>query len=346
MVWIASFLLLALAMFFLGLHRAYTHVPIKELRRRARGGDEVATALYRAAVYGVSVRVLLLGLATGFSALLYFYMATILAPWLAVTVVFLLIWLLYIWLPMQRVHDTVQSVAVRLAPALSSVLHYMHPVIDRIHDLVRKHRPLHFHSGMYEIEDLTNLLERQRQQSDNRIPDSTIHTVLCALTFADKNIRDIYTPRRVVRAVRADETVGPILLAELHDSGFSRFPVYEDDPDEIVGILHLRDLLKKQRSGKIRSYMKQDVCFVHEEQSLRRGLDAILQTHQQLFVVVNSFEEYVGVVSIEDILEQVIGEHIVDEFDAYEDMRAVAQSQAADDRENRNHPAADDKNNK
>ncbi len=164
------------------------------------------------------------------------------------------------------------------------------------------------------------------------------------MTFGDKLISDVYTPRRVVRAVRADETVGPVLLAELHDSGFSRFPVYEDDPNEIIGILHLRDLVRKNRSGKIRSYMKQDVCFVHEQQSLRRGLDAILKTHQQLFVVVNSFEEYIGVVSIEDILEQVIGEHIVDEFDAYDDMRAVAQSQAAEDRQQRNHPATDDNN--
>lgn len=342
MIWIGSFLLLLLAMFFLALHRAYTHVPLKEIRRRARGGDEVASALYRAASYGVSARVLLVGLATVFSALLYFFIATTLAPWLAVLVVVLLIWLLYIWLPMQRVHDSVQSVAVRLAPTVSSVLHYVHPAIDRAVDAVRQHRPLHFHSGMYDIEDLTSLLEEQREQADNRIPDSTIHTALCALTFGDKLIRDVYTPRRVVRAVRADETVGPILLAELHDSGFSRFPVLEDDPNHIIGILHLRDLVKKNRSGKIRSYMKQEVCFVHEHQSLRRGLDAILKTHQQLFVVVNSFEEYIGVVSMEDILEQVIGEHIVDEFDAYEDMRAVAQSQAAEDRQQRNHPATDD----
>ncbi len=159
MVWIGSFLLLLLAMFFLGLHRAYTHVPLKELRRRARSGDEVATALYRAASYGVSARVLLVGLATVFSAVLYFFIATTLAPWLAVFVVVLLIWFLYIWLPMQRVHDSVQSVAVRLAPVVSSVLHYLHPAVDRAIDAVRRHRPLHFHSGMYEVEDLTSLLE-------------------------------------------------------------------------------------------------------------------------------------------------------------------------------------------
>jgi Mg2+/Co2+ transporter CorC len=61
---------------------------------------------------------------------------------------------------------------------------------------------------------------------------------------------------------------------------------------------------------------------------LYQVLHAFLKTKHHQFIVVNSFEEYTGIVTIEDVLEQVIGHKIEDEFDKYDDMRAVAQHQA------------------
>jgi CBS domain containing-hemolysin-like protein len=334
-------LLLLISLFALGLQRAYQQVPLKELRRRARQGDPLAASLYRAAGYGYSLRWLLLSLSVITTALVYVYVARVAEPWFAAALVVLSLWFMYIWLPAQTVQEWMVKIAAKTAPAISWLLQYLHPVTERLERLFRRLRHIRVHTGLFEEEDIVDLLERQREQSDNRIPESTIHVVQSALTFSDKPIREVYTPRRVVHSVSVDDAVGPVLLSELHDSGFSRFPVYEGAEDNIVGILHLRDLVDKKRSGKIRTYMKDAVCYIHEEQTLRNGLDAILKTHQQLFIVVNSFEEYVGVVSIEDILEQVLGEKIVDEFDAYEDMRAVALSQANKDRVARNHPAGE-----
>ena len=334
-------LLLLLSLFALGLQRAYQQVPLKELRRRARRGEPLAQTLYRAAGHGYSLRWLLVGFSGLTTAVVYVYVARVTEPWLAAIVVALTLWFMYIWLPAQTVQDWMLKIAGKVAPAISWLLQYLHPITERLERLFRRLRHVRVHTGLFEEEDIAELLERQKQQSDNRIPESTIHVVQSALTFADKPIRDIYTPRRVVHNVSADDAVGPVLLSELHDSGFSRFPVYDEAEDNIVGILHLRDLIGKKHSGKIRTHMKDTVCYIHEEQTLRNGLDAILKTHQQLFIVVNSFEEYVGVVSIEDILEQVLGEQIVDEFDSYEDMRSVALSQASRDRESRNHPAGE-----
>lgn len=327
------------ALFALALQRAYQHVPIKELRRQARAGDELANALYRVSSYGYSLRMLLLSLSVVSSALLFIFIARNTEPWLAVFIVIALLWFMYIWLPAQTVRQWVVRVAARIAPAVASVLQYFHPVFARVHDFVRKYRPVHVHSGMYEIEDIVALLEQQQSQADNRIPEHTIQLAISALTFANKPIQSVYTPRRVVHGVSAEDTVGPILMNELHDSGFSRFPVHEAESDTIVGILFLRDLITAKNGGKISSHMHEKVCYIHEDQSLRNGLDAVLKTQQQLFVVVNSFEEYVGVISIEDILEAVLGQQIVDEFDSYDDMRAVAASQAKKEAKRHNHPA-------
>lgn len=337
---VIGLLLFSLAAASLALQRVYQHVPIKELRRRARAGEDVAGLLYQVAAYGASLKVTLGVVAVLANAGLFFFIANNSAPWVAIGLIMLLLWLFYIWLPMQSVQRWTVKVAAWISPPLARVLHYLHPLVDRVHAFIRRHRPLHVHSGMYEVDDLLELLRAQAQQVDNRISPAALHVAQAALTFADKQIRSIYTPRRVVKSVAADDAIGPVLLSELHESGFSRFPVYEaDQPDNIVGILLLRDLVDARKGGKVRTYMHKKVCYIHEEQTLEHGLDAIIKTHQQLFVVVNSFEEYIGVVSIEDILEEVIGRSIMDEFDAYEDMRAVAASQAKDDQDARHHPA-------
>ncbi len=113
-------------------------------------------------------------------------------------------------------------------------------------------------------------------------------------------------------------------MDDLHKSGHSRFPVFGDTQDSIVGILYLRNLVKAKAGGTVQKTMTKQVCYVHEDQPLTEALQAILKTHQQLFIVVNSFEEYVGIVTIEDIMEAIVGQQIVDEFDEYEDLRAVA----------------------
>ncbi|PID32473.1 hypothetical protein CR970_00455 [Candidatus Saccharibacteria bacterium] len=154
------------------------------------------------------------------------------------------------------------------------------------------------------------------------------------MVFGERQVRDVLTPRRVVHAVDADSTIGPVLLDELHRSGFSRFPVRESGTDKIVGVLYLRDVRGGKTSGQVRDIMHpSEVCYVHEEQTLTEALGIILRLRRHMLIVVNSFEEYVGVVTIEDLMEQIVDGPLVDEFDRYDDMRAVAAKMAAKDHE-------------
>ena len=70
--------------------------------------------------------------------------------------------------------------------------------------------------------------------------------------------------------------------------------------------------------------MKPDVYFINEEQDLRQALGVFLSSQSHLLIVVNSFEEFVGILSIEDVMEQILGQPIVDEFEQYDELRAVA----------------------
>lgn len=77
--------------------------------------------------------------------------------------------------------------------------------------------------------------------------------------------------------------------------------------------------------------MRRDVYFVHEDFSLRQALAAFYRTHHPLFIVVNEFEEYVGVLTIETVVEQLLGRPLPgDEMEAYDSARSVAEAQAKD----------------
>lgn len=329
MTFLGILILAGLTLFAISLQRTYANVPVKELKRRARSGDKIAEALHRAASYGASLRALLWIIIVLLGAWFFVKVSHATVAWFAILISATLLWFGFIWLPAQEATRVGLWLASKVAPALDKVMQYLHPYLDRIVSFVGRHRPVSLHTGLYDKEDLLQLFERQKVQSDNRVDAATLEIVEHALRFSDKKVSDILTPRRVVRAVSATDTIGPVLMTDLHKSGFSRFPVYEDNQDNIVGVLYLRDLVRAKAGGTVHKLMSKTVCYVHEDQPLTEALQAILRTHQQLFVVVNSFEEYVGIVTIEDIMEEIVGKQIVDEFDQYEDLRAVAAKMAA-----------------
>ena len=288
----------------------------------------VAAALFKAAAYGSSLRALLWALILGFGSLLFLVLSKETAAWFAFLAIGFVLWFGFVWLPAREATRLSLWLAEQLAPLFAKLLEYLHPLFQKVSRFVLKHRPVSVHTGLYDVEDLQDLFARQKVQSDNRIGQDVLAIVEQALSFGGKKVSDIVVPRRVVKAVSANDEIGPLLLDDLHKSGHSRFPVYDGKHDNIVGILFLRQAVRAKSGGAIQKSMSQQVCYVHEDQPLTEALQAILKTHQQLFVVVNSFEEYVGIITIEDVMEAAIGKQIVDEFDEYEDLRAVAAKMA------------------
>jgi CBS domain containing-hemolysin-like protein len=333
----------ALALLAISLERTYRRTPIKELKRRARDGDELANMLYRAVSYGPSLKVIL-WLLIGLTNAIFFVILTSTAPiWFAFICIVAVIWFGFLWLPAREVTKYGAWIAAHLAPLFAWILNYIHPIINRIGQSIENKRPLNIHTGLYEKEDLIDLIDRQKVQVENRIDKAELEMVKHVLRFGDKLIRDYLTPRRVVKSVSIEESIGPILMGELHKSGHSRFPVFDGKKDNIVGILYLRDLVATTKKGSIKQLVRKDVFYLHEEETLYDALQAALKTRNQLFIVVNGFEEYVGVITVEDVIEQIVGQKIVDEFDQHEDLRAVAAKFAKSDHKQHQSPPLEEK---
>ena len=319
---ICAIALIGLGLLALALQRFYSSVPIKELRRLAARGDALASALYRPSAYGVSMRMFLWGV-FGFSTaggfILMQHLPKVVAYFIAVAT-------LVLALAAQSMHLTVRNarIAVQGAGVVSWLLRYLHGPLDmiagwfgRAHDGVE-------HSGLYEKEDLVALLHQQKEQPDNRIAKHDLEIISRAAQFDDLQAADIVLPMSEVRLVDLHDHIGPVLLDELHASGQNSFLVYDQSPEHVVGTLFLRDAVAAKAGGQVSELMHPRLSFVHEDFSLRQVLQAFMKTGQFMVVVINAFAEPVGIITLEHLLEQLVGERDGSEFDSFEDRRAVA----------------------
>lgn len=134
--------------------------------------------------------------------------------------------------------------------------------------------------------------------------------------FSDRAVRHIMTPRRDVEMVKADATMGEV-LDSLLESGYSRFPVYEDNPDQIVGIAHVRDLLTLYRREGPDVHVRAAIApplYVSEHSRASALLATFRKGRRHMAVVIGELGGVEGVVTLEDVLEEIVGE-IDDEFD-------------------------------
>ena len=158
------------------------------------------------------------------------------------------------------------------------------------------------------------------------------------LHFTEMAVESVMTPRGVIETIAADEVLGPLVLDDLHKTGHSRFPVTDGDIDHIIGILHARELLTlgNKQSLTAREAMEKRVYYIRDDQTLSQALAAFIKTRHHLFVVINGYRETAGILTLEDVIEALLGRKIVDEFDLHDDLRAVAAREAKSNNDSAN----------
>ncbi len=147
------------------------------------------------------------------------------------------------------------------------------------------------------------------------------------LSLDVRTVNDVLTPRTVVFSLPANLTVSQA-REKYPDLPHARFPVYEnDDPEEIVGVVYRRQMLEALADDKhdlsLLEIMR-PVRFVLEHITLDKLLRQFLACRVHLFVVLDEYGGIAGVVSLEDVLEEILGSEIVDETDKVVDMRELA----------------------
>ena len=143
------------------------------------------------------------------------------------------------------------------------------------------------------------------------------------LTFNDVSVKQIMKSRVDVVAIPYDAHFGDVLKI-IRESGYSRIPVYKDDFDNIAGVLYAKDLLKhldKNKNFEWQRLIRKNVLFVPEAKKINDLLKEFQLKHLHMAIVVDEYGGSSGLVTMEDIMEEILGE-IRDEFDEQDELNA------------------------
>ncbi|WP_082859203.1 hemolysin family protein [Microbulbifer sp. Q7] len=217
----------------------------------------------------------------------------------------------------------------QLAPATAYVLRYLvivlKPFVWLSERLTRglAHGPTLTGFSREEFAVMAQIGEAEGQLE--RHESSILHNLF--FTLRDHTVREVMTPRTVVFSLSQDMTVADA-YEQVEKSRFSRIPVYEqDDPDLVVGFVLKQDLLQAYARGDsedtLRS-LRRDLLMLPETAAIYQVFHKMLARRVQITAVVDEYGSLEGLVTLEDILETLLGEEIVDEADKTPDRQALA----------------------
>ena len=179
-------------------------------------------------------------------------------------------------------------------------------------------------------EDLLLMVRRGLRSGDFKPHEADV--ISNVLSLEAKTASQIMTPRTVLFSLPASTDLADAAANE-RLLRHSRIPVYDEVPEDIVGIIYRRDILRAAAKDQFETTLEQlmrPVHFVVGSAKLDQLLRTFLEQRQHLMIVTDEFGSVSGIVTLEDVLEEILGREIVDEFDQVADLRAFARQQRTD----------------
>ena len=329
---ITIIILLFLSAFFSGSETALTAASRPLMHQLAQSGDKragVVTRLHErqerligAVLLGNNlVNILASALATSVLFTLYGNVGVAYAT-IAMT---LLILIFAEILPKTYAFRNANEVARAVAPAVEALVKVLSPVTAALNFIVRGIFKLFgievqaedvLGAGAAELRGAIDL--HVGEDGDVKQERAMLRSVL---DLGEVQVGEIIVHRKNVTAINADLPPEQV-VAEILDSPFTRIPLWRNDPDNIVGVLHAKALLREVRtrgedlSGLDVTALAADPWFIPEQTLLDDQLQAFRQRHEHFALVVDEYGSLMGVVTLEDILEEIVGD-IVDEHDVW-----------------------------
>ncbi len=174
--------------------------------------------------------------------------------------------------------------------------------------------------------DLLTILDESEKSGVSDVDNDERRIARGSLLFSDRKVSNVMTPNTVVKTISHDEILDLEKLIDLRNTGYSRIPVYENNQHNFTGILYLKDLIGITIPCKVSDVMDNTIHFTHSGDPLDKVLSEFISTKMHLFVVLDEFGGFEGVITVEDILEEIIGQEIMDEDDDIPDLRQYAKA--------------------
>lgn len=215
-----------------------------------------------------------------------------------------------------------------LTPMLQIVRLVMKPFSFFARQMLTKFVSRELPSEEDQEEEIRLLAERSAKAG--ALSQNELELISNTLSLDDISVESIMTPRTVVTFLQKDLTVDEI-CRDFRNIPFARMPIYDDSIDDINGVVRRRDILMAfgdKHGNQTMEELRGDALYVPETASGLQALQLFMKSHQQLGVVVDEYGSTAGVITMEDIIEHLIGDEIYEDSDIAVDMRELAKKRA------------------
>lgn len=170
--------------------------------------------------------------------------------------------------------------------------------------------------------EISEIIKSHEESSESEIDHDEEDILLGALTYSDKKVKSIMTPKNVVYSIDENNILDRRKLTEIQQTGFSRIPVYSDERDNMVGVLNVKSLINLDEGNRVYDiHFRKKIFQVNEDEKLDDLLNSFIKKKSHIAYVTNIHGTFLGIVTMEDLIEEIIQREIMDETDNYEDMR-------------------------
>ncbi len=240
--------------------------------------------------------------------------------WLSTLIVTVLVIVFGETIPKITAKKNANTVAERHAYIINAIMVILKPlvwlVVTLIHLITKGMKAPQEESAEEAVEELQSIIETA--EDEEVLDEDQSELVQAAIDFSDISADEVMTARVDMEAIDIDDDWDDI-LAVIEEAPFSRLPVYEDSIDNIIGVLYLNHFLKaltEEDRVDIRKLLMPP-CYVYKTMKLPAVLNQLKKARQHLAIVSDEYGGTLGVLSMEDVLEQIVGE-IWDETDVVE----------------------------
>lgn len=310
------FILVACSALFSGLTLGYFTLDPQSLRRRARAGEVAAARILPVRERGNQLlTTLLLGNVAVNSALAVF-LGSIASGVVASVVATTIIFLFGEIIPQSVLSRHGLYFGAKAAPLVKALMWISAPItwpiaatLDR---LLGSELPT-----MYSHSELMELVAEHEASEHSPIDADERRIVHGALMFSHTAVRDVMTPATEVTMYDAGQRLSDSLRTDMDNHGYSRYPIYAGNRDNLLGVLFTKDLITERDGVLLRetAAFDDEVLRVKASDKLDMVLAKMLKHRRHLAFVYNRNQQFMGVISLEDIIEEIIQEEIEDEDD-------------------------------
>lgn len=300
---------------FSGLTLGYFSLNLNTLERRAKHGNPEAVAIYPIRKQGnLLLTTLLLG-NVGVNTALSVYLGSLVSGVVAGVVATTLIFLFGEIIPQAAFSRHALWVGSRFAPLMRVIIFIMlpitYPIAFFLDKLLGKEMP-----SLYSKREIMQIVSELEESEHSDLDEDEERIVHGALQFSHTSVREVMTPKEKVITFEEHQRLNREFIDSLTEHSYSRYPVYSGNPENIVGILYARDLISESPDTALcdtEEAFDHNFLRVRPDEKLDVVLAMMLKSRQHLGIVFSRNKQFLGVISLEDIIEEIIQLEIEDE---------------------------------